>query len=220
MISFRIAVRYYTCVVTPKLCEEADNTVRVVPRAGVSTSSLFTCAAYGNRIREPRDARGCAYQGVDRFFAAGEWDGRVAMLRRRLICCSSTWPTMLFGRGVLYRGYFRYLTLPGGSHAPLVLVVDGLSSACAYSPRLRLVSTTAVQRFAEACQTAPKSRGWFTLLSANSGESSDERDGCYWGNIVDDCFGSQAYVRYLTPYRTEAIFNRAIGEYRFSECIL
>jgi len=38
--------------------------------AGVSASGLLTCAAYGGGIREPRDARGCAYQGVDRFLAA------------------------------------------------------------------------------------------------------------------------------------------------------
>lgn len=31
--------------------------------AGVSLDSLFTCAAYGGRIRKPRDVQGCLSEG-------------------------------------------------------------------------------------------------------------------------------------------------------------
>lgn len=58
--------------------------------ADASTGSLFTCAAYGDRIRRPRDARGCLLRGgyFDRSPERGS--DRAAMPRRRLISCAST----------------------------------------------------------------------------------------------------------------------------------
>lgn len=111
---------YYACVVIPKLCiENSDNTVESFHRCQPEQS--FHLRGIWRQDTQAEGCSGMLTEGWIEVFGR-RWGRRVAMLRCRLICCSSTWPSAFGGHCVRCFRLLPVLDPSRGGHAPLVLL--------------------------------------------------------------------------------------------------
>lgn len=115
-----------------KLCiEDFDNTVESFHRC---QQSFHLRGIWW----QDTQAEGCSGMLTEGWIGFGRrWGRRAAMLRCRLICCSSTWPSAFGGHCIRCFSLLPVLDPSRGGHAPLVLL-----PILASLPLSRIVATS------------------------------------------------------------------------------